>query len=100
VKFLCSFVSGGCINESRVMKSHTVIVCGPFCPFMSSNVCFMKLDSLIFGTYIFKIISSDGLFLANSDFYCCYSCLLSDSICLEYYSQSFHFESGLSLLVR
>jgi hypothetical protein len=45
------------VDESGVLRSSAIIVPGPICPFMYSNVCFIKLGILTFGAYIFFISS-------------------------------------------
>jgi hypothetical protein len=44
------------IGESKVLKSHTIIVLESTCAFVSSRVCFMKLGVPKFGAYVFILV--------------------------------------------
>jgi hypothetical protein len=62
VSFIFSFLFFGLddlsIGENGVLKSPTVIVLGSTYPFMSSNICFMKLGAPTFCAYIFTFVIS------------------------------------------
>jgi hypothetical protein len=84
------------IEESGVLKSHTITVSGSICLFMSSSV-FMKMRGPTLGAHIFTIISCSWLIVPFIIWYTWYeyswSCLLSDFLCLECHILSFHFQS-------
>jgi hypothetical protein len=52
--------------ENGVLRSSTIIISGPVCPFMSSSICFMNLDVQMFGAHIFTIIDLEHFLLFGS----------------------------------
>jgi hypothetical protein len=41
------------VGESAVLMSSTIVVLGSICPFVRSNICFIKLCVLMFSVYEF-----------------------------------------------
>jgi hypothetical protein len=66
LKFFCWFffwLGNLFIGKNSILKLATNTVSGSICPFISNNVCLVKLGVPMFGTYLFTItIFLDRLF--------------------------------------
>lgn len=98
-----------CLSLSGVLTSHILFVSIPICSFMSSSVCFVKLDAPKSPVYVFVTVASSKRilpfiamlcpslsFLGHLDLMtvrgeCSHSCSFPFSPCLVYHFPSFHF---------